>query len=139
MVSDFEVKKILIETKVIAVVGCSRNPEKDAHIVPKYLKEHGYQIIPVNPFADEVLGHESYESLCEIGEPVDVVEVFRPSNEVLEVVKEAIKLKPKAIWMQLGIKNEEASTLAKENGIKVVMDKCMMVEHKRLFVNELRT
>jgi predicted CoA-binding protein len=136
MISDFEVKRILIETKVIAVVGCSRNPEKDAHIVPKYLKEHGYRIIPVNPFADEVLGHKSYESLSKIDEPVDVVEVFRPSDEVLEVVKEAIKLKPKAIWMQLGIINEEAAALAKENGIKVIMNRCMMTEHKRWFVNE---
>jgi predicted CoA-binding protein len=136
MISDFEVKRILIETKVIAVVGCSRNPEKDAHIVPKYLKEHGYRIIPVNPFADEVLGYKSYESLSEIDEPVDVVEVFRPSDEVLEVVKEAIKLKPKAIWMQLGIINEEAAALAKENGIKVIMNRCMMTEHKRWFVNE---
>lgn len=114
------------------MVGCSRNPEKDAHKVPKYLKEHGYKIIPVNPFADEILGKRVYKTLSEIEEPVDIIDVFRPSKECLQVVKEAIKVKPKAIWMQLGIKNIEAAKLAGKKGIGVVMDKCIMLEHKRL-------
>ena len=129
---DEKIGKILIESKTIAVVGCSRDPEKDAHRVPKYLKEQGYKIIPVNPFADEILGEKVYKNVSEIKEPVDIVEIFRPSEDCLQVVKEAIKIKPKIIWMQLGIKNEEAAEFAEENGIKVVMDRCMMKEHQKL-------
>ena len=132
MDSDEELMKVLKESKTIAVVGCSRDPEKEAHRIPKYLKEHGYRIIPVNPFADKILGERVYKRLSDIKEPVDVIDVFRPSEECLDVVKEAIKIKPKVIWMQLGIKNKEAAELAKENGIKVVMDRCMMVEHRRM-------
>ena len=132
MGSDDELIRILKESKIIAVVGCSRDPEKEAHRIPKYLKEHGYRIIPVNPFADKILGERVYKRLSDIKEPVDVIDVFRPSEECLDVVKEAIKIKPKVIWMQLGIKNKEAAELAKENGIKVVMDRCMMVEHRRM-------
>lgn len=131
---DEKVEEILQKSKTIAVVGCSREQEKDAHRIPKYLKERGYKIIPVNPFADEILGEKSYKTLSEIKEPVDVVEIFRPSEKCLEVVNEAVNLKPKpkAVWMQLGIKNEEAVKLAEENGIKVIMDKCMMIAHRRL-------
>jgi len=132
MDSDEELMKVLKESKTIAVVGCSRDPEKEAHRIPKYLKEHGYRIIPVNPFADKILGERVYKRLSDIKEPVDVIDVFRPSEECLDVVKDAIKIRPKAIWMQLGIKNKEAAELAKENGIKVVMDRCMMVEHRRM-------
>ena len=132
MGSDDELIRILKESKIIAVVGCSRDPEKEAHRIPKYLKEHGYRIIPVNPFADKILGERVYKRLSDIKEPVDVIDVFRPSEECLDVVKEAIKIKPKVIWMQLGIKNKEAAELAKKNGIKVVMDRCMMVEHRRM-------
>ena len=132
MDSDEELMKVLKESKTIAVVGCSRDPEKEAHRIPKYLKEHGYRIIPVNPFADKILGERVYKRLSDIKEPVDVIDVFRPSEECLDVVKEAIKIKPKVIWMQLGIKNKEAAELAKKNGIKVVMDRCMMVEHRRM-------
>jgi predicted CoA-binding protein len=101
--------------------------------VPKYLKEKGYKIIPVNPFAEEILGEKVYKNLSEIKEEVDIVDIFRPSEECLGIVKEAIKLKPKVIWMQLGIENKEAEKLAKENKIKVVMNKCIMREHQRLF------
>ena len=116
----------------MAVVGCSRDQEKDAHRVPKYLKEHGYKIIPVNPSAEEILGEKVYKTLSEIKEPIDIVDVFRPSEECLDVAKEAVKINPKVIWMQLGIKNEEAAKLAEKNGIKVIMDRCIMIEHKRL-------
>jgi hypothetical protein len=133
MLSDKELKEILRSSKTIAVVGCSRDPEKDAYKVPKYLKEKGYKIIPVNPFAEEILGEKVYKSLSEIREEVDIVDIFRPSEECLEIVKEAIKLKPKVIWMQLGIENKEAEKLAKENKIKVVMNKCIMREHQRFF------
>ncbi|MEW6455215.1 MAG: CoA-binding protein [Acidobacteriota bacterium] len=132
MMNDKEIKKILRESKTIAVVGCSRDLEKDAHKVPKYLKEHGYKIIPVNPFADEILGEKTCKILSEIEEPVDMVDIFRPSEECLQIAKEAIKIKPRVVWMQVGIRNEEAAKLAERNGIKVVMDKCIMIEHKRL-------
>ncbi len=137
MISDNEIVRILSESNSIAVVGCSRNPEKDAYKVPKYLKEQGYKIIPINPSADEILGERVYKTISEIEEPVDVINIFRPSEECLQVVKEAIKLKPMAIWMQLGIRNVDAAKLAEKYGIKVVMDKCMMVEHKRLIAQAL--
>jgi predicted CoA-binding protein len=133
MLSDKELKEILRSSKTIAVVGCLRDPEKDAYKVPKYLKEKGYKIIPINPFAEEILGEKVYKNLSEIKEEVDIVDIFRPSEECLEIVKEAIKLKPKVIWMQLGIENKEAEKLAKENKIKVVMNKCIMREHQRFF------
>jgi predicted CoA-binding protein len=133
MLSDKELKEILRSSKTIAVVGCSRDPEKEAHKVPKYLKEKGYKIIPVNPFAEEILGEKAYKNLSEIKEKVDIVDIFRPSDECLEIVKEAVKLKPKVIWMQLGIENREAEKLAKENKIKVVMNKCIMREYQRFF------
>ncbi|MEK6891548.1 MAG: CoA-binding protein [Nanoarchaeota archaeon] len=127
-----EIKKILENCKTIAVVGCSSNPEKVAHRIPKYMQEHGYKIIPVNPNSENILNEKSYKSLSEIKENVSIVDIFRPSDECLNVVKEAIKIKPKVVWMQLGIINEEAKKLAEKNGIKVVMDKCIMAEHKRL-------
>jgi len=129
---DIKIREILQKFKTIAVVGCSRDPEKEAHKVPKYLKEHGYKIIPVNPSAEEILGEKVYKTLSEIKEPIDIVDVFRPSEECLDVAKEAVKINPKVIWMQLGIKNEEAAKLAEKNGIKVIMDRCIMIEHKRL-------
>ena len=130
--NEEDILKILKESKTIVVVGCSSNPEKAAHQVPKYMKEHGYKIIPVNPNSENILNEKTYKSISEIKENVDIVDIFRPSEECLDVVKEAIKLKPKVIWMQLGIINEEAKKLAEENGIKVVMDRCLMVEHRKL-------
>ncbi|MEM2856903.1 MAG: CoA-binding protein [Candidatus Nitrosocaldaceae archaeon] len=126
-----EIKEIL-SYKRVAVVGISRDESKAAHFVPKYLLEHGYDIIPINPFADEILGKKCYKSLDEVKEEIDIVDVFRPSDQVMQVVKEAIKKKPKAIWLQLGIKNEEASKEALRHGIKFIQDKCMMEEHIRL-------
>lgn len=126
-----EIKEIL-SYKRVAVVGISRDESKAAHFVPKYLLEHGYDIIPINPFADEILGKKCYKSLDEVKEEIDIVDVFRPSDQVMQIVKEAIKKKPKAIWLQLGIKNEEASKEALKHGIKFIQDKCMMEEHIRL-------
>jgi predicted CoA-binding protein len=132
MSTDEKLKRILEENNTIAVVGCSRDPEKPSHTVPKYMKEQGYKIIPINPFVDQILEEKVHKSLSEINEPVDIVNIFRPSEQCLEVVKEAVKLKPKVIWMQLGIKNEEAAQLAEKNGIEVIMDKCFFIEHKNL-------
>ena len=130
--TDMQIKKFY-ELKNIAVVGMSKNPEKAAHYVPKYLAEKGYNIIPVNPTADEILGKKCYSDLSDIPDQVDVVDVFRPSEQVLPVIKEAIKLKPKVIWLQEGIHNMEAESLAQNSGIEVIFNRCMLAEHQRLF------
>ena len=131
--SASDIREIL-EQKNIAVVGMSKNEGKPAHFVPKYLIEHGYNVIPVNPTITEVLGRKSYPSIADIPDNVDVVDVFRRSEDVPPVVNDAINKKGiKVIWMQSGIYNEEAERKAKENGIDVVFNRCMMVEHNRLF------
>jgi len=135
-----QIKEIL-KYKVIAVVGLSKEPEKDSHRVSAYLKQHGYRIIPVNPFADEVLGEKSYPSLLEIPseiqKTIEIVDIFRPAKDVPPIVEQAVKLKqtygkPFVVWMQLGIVNEKAAEAARRAGLIVVMDKCLMVEHHRL-------
>jgi predicted CoA-binding protein len=127
--------------KVIAVVGSSKEPEKDSHRVSTYLKQHGYRIIPVNPFADKVLGEKSYPSLLdippEIQKTIEIIDIFRPSKDVPLIVEQAVKLKqvygkPFVVWMQLGIVNEAAAEAARRAGLIVVMDRCMMIEHDRL-------
>ena len=130
--TDEQIKKIY-ELKNIAVVGMSKNPEKAAHYVPKYLAEKGYNVIPVNPTAEEILGKRCYSNLSDISEPIDIVDVFRPSDQVLPVISEAIKLKPKVIWLQEGIHNIEAESLAQKSGIEVIFNRCMLAEHQRLF------
>ena len=140
--NDIDIENILKKHKTIAIVGLSREPEKDSHRVGGYLKAHGFRIIPVNPFADEVLGEKSYKSLLnippEIQKTVEVVEIFRPSEEVPIIVDQAIRLKAlygtlQVVWMQLGIVNDKAAEAAKKAGLTVVMNKCMMVEHDRIF------
>lgn len=130
--SDSEIREIL-SMKNVAVVGMSKNPEKDAHLIPKYLMNSGYNVIPVNPTADEILGKKCYKNLHEIPGNVDIVDVFRPSEDVPPIVKDAIAKGVKVVWMQLGISNEEATKEASEKGIKVVYNRCMMKEHRRLF------
>lgn len=123
-------KEILEKFKTIAVVGCSTNPEKPANYVPKYLQGRGYKIIPVNPFADEILGERAYKSLEEVQDEIDTVLVFRPGEETLEVVKKAVEVGAKAVWLQEGIANEDAASLAKSAGLLFVMDMCMRKVHK---------
>ena len=132
--SDSELRKIY-QLKNIAVVGMSKNEEKAGHFVPKYLIEHGYNAIPVNPTITEVLSRKSYPTIADIPEKVDIVDIFRKSEDVPTVVEDAIKKKDqiKVIWMQEGIYNEEAEKKAKENGMDVVYNRCMMAEHRRLF------
>ncbi len=139
--SQSQIKDILKKYKVIAVVGLSKEPGKDSHRVSAYLKQHGYRIIPVNPFADEILGEKSFPSLLdippEIQKTIEIVDIFRPSKEVQPIVQQAVKLKetngkPFVVWMQLGIVNEEAAEAAKRAGLIVVMDKCLMIEHHNL-------
>ncbi|MGC1709615.1 MAG: CoA-binding protein [Nitrosotalea sp.] len=132
MHSDEQIKKIYA-LKNIAVVGMSKNPEKAAHYVPKYLIEQGYNIMPVNPTTDEILGKKCYPSLLDVPVPIDIVDVFRPSDQVKPVVEEAIKIKPRVIWLQEGIHDLEAESLAKKAGIDVVFNRCMLAEHQRLF------
>jgi predicted CoA-binding protein len=135
--SQEEINSILKSYRTVAVVGLSRDPAKASYRVAQYLQSVGYRIIPVNPFVDEALGEKSFKSLLDVPEAIEVVDIFRPSEEVPAIVEEAIKLKnrlgtPKVVWMQLGIVNEEAARRAKEAGFTVVMDRCMMMEHKRL-------
>lgn len=132
--SDSEIKRFY-QFKNIAVVGMSKSEGKPAHFVPKYLIEHGYNVIPVNPtLTTEVLGRKPYPSIADIQEKIDVVDIFRRSEDVPPIIEDAIKKKDriKVIWMQEGIYNEEAEKKAKENGIDVVYNRCMMAEHKRL-------
>jgi predicted CoA-binding protein len=130
--SDAELREILGMTRV-AVVGCSTTPGKDAHEIPKYLLDHGYDVIPVNPTADEILGREAYDSLSEVEEEVEIVNVFRPSDEVSDIVEEALDREDVAVvWTQLGIADDEAAERAEDAGKRVVQDKCAKVEHERL-------
>jgi uncharacterized protein len=130
--TDDEIKDIFL-LKNIAVIGMSKNQEKAAHYVPKYLAEHGYNITPVNPTTEEILDKKCYPTVDKIEAPIDIVDVFRPSDQVLPVVQEAIKIKPKVIWLQEGIHNAEAEELARKEGIKVIFNRCMLAEHQRLF------
>lgn len=145
MVSDAEIKDILENHKTVAVVGLSHEKTKYSYIVAEYLKSKGYRIIPVNPFDVEILGEKCYRSLLEMPEElqkqVEIVNIFRPSDKVLPVVDEAIQIKKKygilkVVWMQLGIINEEAARKAETRGLKVVMNKCMMIEYGRLIEEE---
>ena len=129
--SDEEIREILA-LKKLAVIGMSKNTSKAAHYVPRYLSEHGYNVTPVNPTSNEILGKRSYSSVSEITDDIDVVNIFRPSDHVLPFIQEAIKIKPKVIWLQEGIHNSEAEELAKKAGIKIIFNRCMLAEHKRL-------
>ena len=131
-----EILEILDDSSTVAVVGMSRNPAKPAHTVPVHLSEHGFLVIPVNPSATEISGLKCYPTLTDIPGEVDIVNVFRPSKEALDVVKEAIKRHEdrgdiKCIWLQLGIQNDDARKLAEAAGIKYVQDRCMYIEHMR--------
>ncbi|MCV0373790.1 MAG: CoA-binding protein [Nitrosarchaeum sp.] len=129
--SDAEIREVL-SLKQVAVVGMSKNEHKAAHYVPKYLSDNGYDIIPVNPTTESILGKKCYQKISDIDNAVDIVDIFRPSEDVLPVIKEAIKKKPKAIWLQEGIHNPEAEQLALNAGITVVFNRCMLAEHQRL-------
>jgi uncharacterized protein len=125
------IETILKQSHTIAVVGFSSDPAKPAQYVPAYLKNHGYRIIPVNPTLSEGLGEKAYPDLASIPDPVDVVLIFRRSEAVPPIVQEAIQIHAKAVWMQQGIVNEDAATQARAAGLEVVMDHCMMIEHKK--------
>ncbi|QLG51097.1 CoA-binding protein [Natrinema halophilum] len=125
----------VLEYDTIAVVGCSSTRGKAAHGVPKYLLDHGYDVIPVNPYADEILGRDAYDSLADVGDRIDVVCVFRPSEEVSDIVDSALERDDvEVIWTQQGIRDDEAAARAEAAGKTVVQDLCMKVQHRRLAV-----
>ncbi len=131
--SDEQIKRIL-KLKNIAVVGVSKSPEKPSHFVPRFLIEHGYTIIPVNPTIPTVLAMRCFQKVSDIEDKVDVVDVFRRSEDVYSVVQDVIKKEGVSVlWLQEGIHNMDAEKLAIENGIDVVYNRCMMAEHTRLF------
>ncbi|MCD5412631.1 MAG: CoA-binding protein [Dehalococcoidia bacterium] len=125
-------EEILNSSKTIAVVGLSPRRERPSFTVASYLKEQGFSIIPVNPTVAEILGERSYPDLSSIPGRVDVVDIFRRSEEVLPIVEEAIKIGAKSVWMQEGVINEDAASRAREAGLLVIMDKCMLKEHRRI-------
>ncbi len=132
MNNDRMMKDILLSTKTIASVGLSSNAEKESYWIVSYLKEQGYHITPVNPTADEILGEKAYPDLESVPEKIDVVQVFRKSEDVPPIVDDAIKVGAKVVWMQEGIVNEAAAQKAREAGLQVVMDACMRATHRRL-------
>lgn len=129
--TDDEIRNFL-SLKKVAVIGISRSESKAAHFVPKYLSENGFDIIPVNPNSNEILSKKCYKEITEVEGDIDIVDIFRPSEDVLPFVRDAIKKNPKVIWLQEGIHNEEAENLAREHGIDVVFNRCMLAEHQRL-------
>ena len=131
--NDEKIREILSK-KQIAVVGCSGTPGKAAHEVPRYLQKHGYHVIPVNPYSDEILGEKSYDSISDAATEnrIDVVDIFRPSEEVEDIVDEALEHDIDVIWMQLGITDVSSVQKAQKQDIEVVMDKCIKQEHERL-------
>jgi predicted CoA-binding protein len=135
------IRQVLERYKTVAVVGLSRDQSKASYVVAEYLKRHDFRIIPVNPFVDEVLGEKSYRSLLEVPEDIQksmqIVDIFRPANEVSPIIEQIIQLRkaygvPFVVWMQLGIVNEQAAEMAREAGLTVIMDRCMKIEHQRL-------
>jgi predicted CoA-binding protein len=130
---DEGIKRILENSRTIAVVGLSTDPEKDSHQVAKYLQEHGYHIVPVNPKADEILGEKCYPSLKEIPLSVDVVDIFRIIEAIPAIVDEAIAIGAKVVWMQLGLAENQSARKAMAAGLQVVMNKCLKIEHSRYF------
>ncbi len=130
---DEEIRSILEKNQVIAVVGLSPKPDRDSHRVAKYLQEHGYQIVPVHPRADEILGQKAYASLKEIPFPVDIVDIFRKIEAIPAIVDDAIAIGAKVVWMQLGLAENQSARKATAAGLQVIMNKCTKIEHSRYF------
>ena len=132
--SDIPTLRAILERyKTIAIVGLSKNWQRPSNFAAKYLQEHGYRVIPVNPVYDEVLGEKCYPDLAAIPESVDVVDCFRGASEIPSLASQAVEIGAKVLWTQLEIVNYEAADYAKSAGLEVVMDRCMKIEHARLF------
>ena len=123
---------IYASTRTIAVVGATPNEAKPANLIPRYLQSQGYRIVPVTPSHDEVLGETAYAALSDVDVPVDVVEVFRPAREAPGLVRDAIVLGAKVVWLQLSIVSDEAAAIGREAGLTVIMDRCMGATHREL-------
>jgi predicted CoA-binding protein len=124
-------QQILADARVIAVVGASREAWKPSHSVPLQMMRHGWRIIPVNPFADEIFGVPAVPTLADIGEPVDLVDIFRPAADAVDIVRQAVAIKAPAVWLQSGIVSAEARKIATEAGLDYVEDRCLAVERAR--------
>lgn len=134
MIDDIAgLRRILKEHRVIAVVGLSANWYRPSYFAAKYLQEHGYRVIPVNPQYEEVLGERCYRTLRDIPEPVDVVDCFRRAEEIPAILEDAIAIGAKVLWQQLGVRNMDAVAKAEAAGLEAVVDRCMKIEHGRLF------
>ena len=131
---DDRLRALLTEARTIAVVGLSSSPSRASHGVARYLQNHGYRIVPVNPHETEVLGERAYPSLLDVPEKIDVVDVFRRPEYTVDVAEDSVKAWAKVLWLQSGIVNEEAQRIAREGGLDVVMDACIKIEHQRLGV-----
>ena len=132
--NDIEtIRSILKENKSIAVVGLSANWNRPSFFASKYMQQKGYKIIPVNPRYSEILGEKCYKSLLDIKEKVDIVDCFRKSDDILPIATDAIKIKARVLWMQLSVFNEDVAILSRNAGLKVVQDRCVKIEHARLF------
>jgi len=129
--SDEQILNIL-SLKKIAVIGMSKHSSKAAHYVPKYLIDNGYDVTPVNPTAEKILDVTCYDSISEIDADVDIIDVFRPSEQISSIIHDCIEKKPKVIWLQEGIHDFESEELARKAGIIVVFNRCMLAEHQRL-------
>ena len=126
-------RRILTEARTIAVVGLSQNWHRPSNFAAKYLQDHGYRIIPVNPVYDEILGEHCYPTLSDVPEPIDVVDCFRRPEEIPALARQAVEIGAKVLWMQLGIVSGEGAAIARAAGLDVVADRCMKIEHARLF------
>ena len=130
------IKEILSKYKSIAMIGVSNDPAKASTIVMKYMQKYGFKVFPVNPKAkgQKILGEEVYEKITDIKDSVDIVDVFRPSNEAINIAKDTVSIKAKVLWLQLGIKSEEAKKIVEKNKIEYVEDKCTKMEYQKHFL-----
>jgi len=126
------IRRILAQSRTIAVVGLSANWNRPSHFAAKYMQEKGYTVIPVNPAYAEVLGQRCYPDLAAIGGPVDIVDCFRKPADIVPIAREAVAIGAKVLWLQLGIRNEEATRIALDGGLDVVIDRCVKIEHARI-------
>ena len=136
MDEDKSIRDLLRTTRTIAMVGLSPDEEKASNVVARYLKSKGFRVIPVNPGYERILGEKSYKSVSDIPDEIDVVDIFMKAERVVPVVEEAVRRRPKAIWLQLGIVSEDAKALAEKNNVMFVMDKCMKQEHSKFWARE---
>ena len=135
-----EIKKILSNNKTIAMIGVSKDPSKPSTIVMKYMQKYGYKVIPINPSAkgEKILGEEVFGKLDEIKTPIDIVDVFRPSKEAVEIAKDTVKIGAKVLWLQLGITSNEAKAIVETNNIDYVENRCTKMEYQKIFLKKVQ-